>query len=110
MANPRCEKCEPHYGLADIKACFAASRFEIPRRVGRYMERQEWTVAYLVASVGALTPEDFHKSQKHEVRADAWLDIYRPRLDGSRLYIKFTELDGVHGYAILSFCRDGEAH
>ncbi len=39
-----------------------------------------------------------------------WLDIYRPVIDGQRLYIKFTPHEIRRAVIILSFCTDGEEH
>jgi hypothetical protein len=52
---------------------------------------------------------DFHKSQQHLDRPEQWLDIYRPWIDGVRMYVKFT-VDADGDVIIMSLCRDGEAH
>lgn len=37
------------------------------------------------------------------------LDVYRPWLNGQRMYVKFT-LDEDGDLYVLSFCRDGDHH
>lgn len=109
MSSPG-EKSEPHYDLDDVKLCCATGELDIPRRVRRYMGRQEWVDADLAACIATLRASDFHKSQKHSDRPGVWLDIYRPRFEGSRRYLKLTVRECGRGYVVLSFCRDGQAH
>ncbi len=104
------ERPDAHYPLIQVRLQIAEGRYVIPRRVRRYMDRREWTEADLRACVDALGSTDFHKSQEHIERPGVWLDIYRPRFDGSRRYLKLTETEDGDGLVILSFCVDGEAH
>lgn len=104
------EKSEAHYPLCVVRRWIAEGRYVIPRRVRRYMDRREWTEADLRACIHAIDPRDFHKSQQHLERPGVWLDIYRPRFDGCRRYLKLTVAEDGQGFVILSFCVDGEAH
>ncbi len=74
------------------------------------MRRKGWVYADLESCISELTETDLHKSQRHLDRPEARLDIYRPRVRGSRKYVKFFWEERIGGILVLSFCDDGEAH
>ena len=104
------EQSKPHYPLASVKEAFHGGRFVITSRVRRHMALHDWTERDVVACIGGLKLDDFHKSQAHRMHPRLWLDVYRPIFCDSRRYVKFTrELTGV-AFVLLSFCIDGEDH
>lgn len=108
--SPSDERRLPAYSLAKVRDAFAEDRFEITRRVSRYLRRRGWDRSFLVACMVHLDPADFHKAQEHRDRPGVWLDIYRPRLPSGRLYVKFAVDPERDRFIVLSFCADGEAH
>jgi hypothetical protein len=76
----------------------------------RHLDRRGWSRGTIGSCVASLTPPDFHKSQLHLERPDAWLDIYKPLFRGERLYVKLLLLEDGETYLVLSFCGDGEEH
>ena len=100
----------PHYPLASVKHAFSAGGYVITSRVRRHMASHDWMERDIVACIGSIELEHFHKSQAHRMHRGLWLDIYRPFCAESRLYVKFTrELSGGR-FVLLSFCIDGEDH
>jgi hypothetical protein len=104
------ERSEPAYGLPEVRRAFSEGRFQTTGRVMRHLDRRGWSRGTIGSCVASLTFSDFHKSQQHRMRPDAWLDIYKPLLRGERLYVKLTLQDDGAGYRVMSFCRDGEEH
>jgi len=104
------ESNRPAYDLAGVRRAFSEGHFQVMARVSTHLDRRDWSRSTIESCVASLTPADFHKSQAHITRADAWLDIYRPVFCGERLYVKFTPLEGGECYLVLSFCGDGEEH
>lgn len=98
------------YRLDFVQHQMRADRYVIPMRVRRYMRRQGWVEEVLVGSVCSLESRDLHKSQSHASRPGVWLDVYRPRMGGRRMYLKVTLHENGEDVLILTFCRDGEAH
>jgi hypothetical protein len=104
------ERRDPAYDLAGVQRAFADGRFQVTRRVLNHLDRRGWSRGAIRSCVALLTPPDFHKSQLHLERPEAWLDIYRPVFRGERLYVKFILLEDGENYLVLSFCGDGEEH
>jgi hypothetical protein len=104
------EKRVPHYELGSVVRAFGEGRFEVPVRVLRYLKTAELTLDDVVECVTGLGSEDFHKSQAHTRRPGVWLDIYRPRLRGRRMYVKFVAHEDGWRLVLLSFCGDGDPH
>ncbi|MDZ4168026.1 MAG: type II toxin-antitoxin system MqsR family toxin [Coriobacteriia bacterium] len=104
------EKSEPHYDLCAVKAAFANGEYRFTGRVDQHLRLKGWTDADVIDVIFGLACGDFHKSQAHRQRPNAWLDIYRPRRSSGRLYVKFTEGHEGTGFVVMSFCRDGDAH
>jgi len=104
------ERREPAYDLAEVHRAFLEGRFQSTVRVLRHLDRRGWSGSTVGSCVASLTPADFHKSQRHLERPEAWLDIYKPVFRRERLYVKFTLLEDGRTYLVLSFCGDGEEH
>ena len=54
----------------------------------------------MLAVVMTLTPGDFYKSMTTHADHTIWQDVYRPRTDMGRVYLKLTIIDDV---LIVSF-------
>lgn len=104
------EKLAPHYELEEVRRAFRDGDFAMTNRVRRYLRRNAYLRASMEGIMATLPSADFHKSQQHLAIPTRWLDIYRPRWRGCRLYVKFTEQTGEPGFVLLSFCYDGESH
>jgi motility quorum-sensing regulator/GCU-specific mRNA interferase toxin len=103
------EKRVPHYDLDEIKQLVAGGDYSLTTRVARHVRSKGWGSDFPVRCIGMLEIRDLHKSQRHLVDPSRWLDIYRPRIEGVRMYVKFTvEADG--DVLVLSLCLDREAH
>jgi hypothetical protein len=102
------ERSAPAYDLDDVRQLVATGDFDVTARVRRHSRRKCWDPTFIAECLAMLGPGDFHKSQPHHSRYGAWLDIYRPVVDGRRRYIKFLVEEG--RLIVLSFCDDGEAH
>lgn len=98
------------YDLADVRAAVSEGRYRLARRVRRHTRRQGWNREVVEACLRELDPGDLHKSQRHLERPGVWLDIYRPRFRGDRMYVKLVLDSPADGFVVLSFCRDGEKH
>jgi len=85
------EKLKQHYELADIKTAFAD-----PASFNRsYVSRQgadelDMDDSEVVAIIQALTREDFEKSMTSMADHKIWQDVYKPKVGGRTLYVKFT--------------------
>lgn len=102
------EKRKPHYDLALVRRLVREGSLAATPRVYAYFRARGWAIEYMPTCLEDLKQADFHKSQAHRERSGAWLDIYRPTVDGLRLYVKFT-VDGGTVW-VLSFCVDGDEH
>ncbi len=103
------EKQVPHYELAAIKRLVTCGQFGRTTRVARHVRSRGWGDQDITRCFEQMLASDFHKTQRHRERPGQWLDIYRPWIDGVRMYVKFTvDTDG--SVVILSLCRDGTAH
>jgi motility quorum-sensing regulator/GCU-specific mRNA interferase toxin len=97
------EKRRPHHALAAIKAAFAD-----PAALNRtYTSKQGADAlgmddATVVAVIQALTVEDFDKSMTSHANHRVWQDVYRPKVSGTELYVKFT-LDAMDALLLISF-------
>lgn len=93
----------PHYPLKRIKAAFAD-----PARMNRTMSAAAGAEALgmdehaVVDVIARLEVRDFHKSMRSELDPSLWQDVYRPFVEGSELYVKFT-LDMQGQLLLLSF-------
>jgi hypothetical protein len=100
----------PAYPLDEVRAAFAVGHFEVTGRVRRHLERRGWGFDTVRGCVCGLSPDDFYKSQAHRSEPGVWLDIYKPLVNGERLYVKYMPLGDDERFIVLSFCVDGELH
>jgi motility quorum-sensing regulator/GCU-specific mRNA interferase toxin len=56
----------------------------------------------VVAIIQALTREDFEKSMTSMADHKIWQDVYKPKVGGRTLYVKFT-LDARQALFLISF-------
>lgn len=97
------DKRRPSYALADITAAFAD-----PARLNRSFvsklgaEALGMDDAEVVATIQALRMADFEKSMTSHADHRIWQDVYRPRVAGTALYVKFT-LDAQSALFLISF-------
>ena len=97
------EKRKPHYDLAAIKAAFAN-----PASLNRtFSSKQgadevEMDDAGVVAVIQALSNIDFDKSMTSVGDHRIWQDVYKPKVGGQTLYVKFT-LDARQDLLLISF-------
>ena len=110
MSGEALERQQPAYPLGCVQTAFANDHFQATVRVVNHLERRGWSRRTISQCVASLVPEDFHKSQQHRTRPEAWLDIYKPVFCGERLYVKFTLQEDGKRFRVLSFCGDGEEH
>ena len=104
------ERGHPSYPLDEVRTEFERGRFEVTGRVRQHLERRGWGFDTVSRCVCKLSLDDFYKSQAHRTEPGVWLDIYKPLMNGERLYVKFTPLDDGERFIVLSFCGDGEQH
>ena len=97
------EKRKPHYDLGRIKAAFAN-----PASLNRtFSSKQgadelEMDDADVVAVIQALSNIDFDKSMTSVSDHRIWQDVYKPKVVGQTLYVKFT-LDARQDLLLISF-------
>lgn len=96
-------------GLGKLRTLVRDGRFELTLRVQRYVVAQGWDGETVAEWLCALKAVDLYKCTPDPRRPGSHLCVYRPQLDGQRLYIKIT-LDGDGDLLILTFCRDGAKH
>jgi hypothetical protein len=92
-----------------VRSLARKDRFVLTGRALRYLVTQSWDRETVAQGLCSLERIDLHKSIPDSRRPGSLLDVYRPWMDGQRLYIKFT-LDEDGDLYVLSFCRDGENH
>lgn len=100
----------PRYGLDEVAAAFGDDRFEVPARVARHLRSCGWDRTFVRECVIALEVEAFHKTVPHRSRNGIWLDVYRPRFRGERMYVKLTAHERDGWFLVLSFCIGGQAY
>ena len=97
------EKGKPHYLLSAIKAAFADSA-----KLNRSYASKEGADALgmddeaVVAAIQALRAKDFDKSMTSYANHQIWQDVYKPKVNGKQLYVKFT-LDSMNALFLISF-------
>lgn len=85
------EKLKPHYPLAAIKAAFAdADRLNRSYTSKQGADDLSMEDAAIVAVIQRLSNADFDKSMTSIADHRVWQDIYKPRVGGRMLYVKFT--------------------
>lgn len=97
------EKRKPHHALAEIKVAFsdpaALNRSFVSKRGADDLEMDD---AAVVATIQALAVADFEKSMTSYADHRVWQDVYRPKVGGTELYVKFT-LDAQQALFLISF-------
>ena len=97
------EKLKPHYGLATIKAAFAdpssLNRSFVSKQGADDLAMDD---AVVVAVIQGLSNADFEKSMTSLADHRVWQDVYKPRVSGKVLYVKFT-LDAQQSLFLISF-------
>ena len=97
------EKLKPHYDLANIKVTFAdttsLNRTYSSKQGADDLDMDDTAV---VAVIQALSPSDFDKSMTSIADHRVWQDVYKPRVGGQLLYVKFT-LDAQQELLLISF-------
>jgi motility quorum-sensing regulator/GCU-specific mRNA interferase toxin len=58
--------------------------------------------AAVVATIQALAMADFEKSMTSHADHRVWQDVYRPKANGTELYVKFT-VDAQKALFLISF-------
>ncbi len=101
--NGGMEKRTPHYALAEIKKAFAD-----PTALNRtYSSKQGADSlglddAAVAAVVQALDHGNFDKSMTSHADHKVWQDVYRPKHEGTEIYVKFT-VDAANALLLISF-------
>ncbi len=97
------EKLLPTYSLATIKAAFndpgKLNRSFVSRRGADDLDMDDAAVARVIQ---ALEASDFEKSMTSNADSRVWQDVYKPVVEGHRLYVKFT-LDAQRALFLISF-------
>jgi motility quorum-sensing regulator / GCU-specific mRNA interferase toxin len=97
------EKRKPHYALREIKAALADVR-----RLNRSFVSKQGADELgmdddaVVAVIAGLSHQDFEKSMTSIADHKVWQDVYKPRVGGRTLYVKFT-LDAQRAPFLISF-------
>jgi motility quorum-sensing regulator / GCU-specific mRNA interferase toxin len=97
------EKRKPHHSLRHIKAAFAD-----PARLNRSFDSKRGADALqmndeaVVAVIQGLTQSDFDKSMTSYSNHRIWQDVYRPNINKTELYVKFT-VDSMGALFLISF-------
>jgi motility quorum-sensing regulator / GCU-specific mRNA interferase toxin len=97
------EKLKPHYVLADIKTAFS----DVTRLNRSFVSKQGadelgMDDEAVVAVIQGLSQRDFDKSMTSVADHRVWQDVYKPRVGGRTLYVKFT-VDARHAPFLISF-------
>jgi hypothetical protein len=87
-----------------------AGHYVLPGRVKRHMRARGWDEGFVRECAIALGTESFHKSMTHHARPGVRLDVYRPWVRGTRIYMKVTLYESEDDVLVLSLCVDGTAH
>jgi motility quorum-sensing regulator/GCU-specific mRNA interferase toxin len=97
------EKLKPHYELARIKAGFAdtasLNRTYSSKQGADDLDMDDVAV---VAVIQELSSSDFEKSMTSMADHRVWQDVYKPKVGGQTLYVKFT-LDAQQALLLISF-------
>ena len=97
------EKRKPHYALDTIKAAFAdagsLNRSFVSKQGADELDMDDSAV---VAVIQGLSQRDFDKSMTSLADHRVWQDVYKPRVGGRTIYVKFT-LDAQQAPLLISF-------
>ena len=97
------EKRKPHYPLGEIQAALAdvkkLNRSFVSKQGADELGMDDEAV---VAVIQGLSHKDFEKSMTSMADHKVWQDVYKPRIGGRTLYVKFT-LDARQAPLLISF-------
>jgi motility quorum-sensing regulator/GCU-specific mRNA interferase toxin len=97
------EKRKPHYPLASFKAAFAdpakLNRSVVSKQGADELGMDDEAV---VTVIQGLVYADFDKSMTSMADHRVWQDVYKPRVGGRTIYVKFT-LDACQAPLLISF-------
>ena len=94
------EKRTPHCKLPIAKALIQDGKVRTTHAARVGASELGFSLGDMLAVVMALTPGDFYKSMSTHADHTVWQDVYRPRTDRGRVYLKLTIIDDV---LIVSF-------
>lgn len=102
------EKRKPHFALREVKEAFSnpetLNRSFVSKRGADLLDLDDVAV---VAIIQALVPSEFFKSMTSLADSRVWQDVYRPVVDGRKLFVKFT-VDAHKSLFLISFKEGGE--
>ena len=97
------EKRKPHYPLNKVKAAFAdPGALNRTNTALQGADDLDLDDAEVVTIIQALSIKDFDKSMTSDADHTVWQDVYRPKVGGRALYVKFT-LDTQKALYLISF-------
>lgn len=94
------EKRTPHCKLSIVKALIQNGKVRTTHAARAGASELGLSLSDMLAVVMTLTPGDFYKSMTTHADHTIWQDVYRPRTDMGRVYLKLTIIDDV---LIVSF-------
>jgi motility quorum-sensing regulator/GCU-specific mRNA interferase toxin len=96
-------KRRPRYPLASVKSAFAdVARLNRTMSAAVGAEGLGMDAQTVVDVITGLSVRDFEKSMLSEADATVWQDVYKPVIEGTELYVKFT-LDSRGELLLISF-------
>lgn len=94
------EKRRPHTPLPTVKALVEAGKIRFTGSAINGADELGMDRHSIIATVLALTMQDFFKSMTTHANYKEWQDVYRPLTAAGTVYLKLTVSDGV---LIVSF-------
>lgn len=94
------EKRTPHCKLPIVKTLIQDGKVRTTHTARVGASELGLSLSDMLAVVMTLTPGDFYKSMTTHADHTIWQDVYRPRTDMGRVYLKLTIIDDV---LIVSF-------
>lgn len=94
------EKRTPHCKLPIVKTLIQDGKVRTTHAARVGASELGLSLSDMLAVVMTLTPGDFYKSMTTHADHTIWQDVYRPRTDMGRVYLKLTIIDDV---LIVSF-------
>ena len=102
------EKRKPSILLSTIKATFSdAGKLNRTVTATDGADDLDMDSEAVIAVIQNLTRADFEKSMTSHGNSKAWQDVYKPTVDGTKLYVKFTH-DAQGDLLLISFKRNDE--
>ncbi|PWC09866.1 mRNA interferase MqsR [Brenneria roseae subsp. americana] len=94
------EKRTPHTRLHIVKTLVAQANVRATNSALNDADLLGMDFDGMCNVISALTTQDFYKSMTTYHDHTVWQDVYRPLVDGVRIYVKITVINGV---LIVSF-------